>query len=226
MERTHLNIEETRQMFVYLANQMIASKDALTQADKAIGDGDHGIGMAKGFEAVRAKIESQEFVSLSELLNTVGFALMTSVGGASGAIFGTLYQGAATEMDDRTVFDAEALSNLLVHGLAAVKKRGKAKPGDKTMVDALEPAAMAAEAHRSKPLTAALSAVSEAAEKGMQNTKAMVATMGRAKSLGDRALGHPDPGAVSIHLILNSMADFARENGDATKPAQLSASAS
>lgn len=222
MQKTDLNLEETRQMFIYLADHMIASKDALTQADKAIGDGDHGIGMAKGFEAVRAKVAADEFACLADLFRAVGFALMTSVGGASGAIFGTLYQGGAIEMGNRTVFDAEVLARLLVHGLAAVKKRGKAKLGDKTMVDALEPAAQAAAAHRSDSLSAALAAVCQAAETGVVKTKAMVATMGRAKSLGERALGHPDPGAVSTHLILSFMADFATGNGDGAKPAETS----
>ena len=200
-------------MFVYLSEKIIASKDILTQADKAIGDGDHGIGMAKGFEAVIEKIQSQSFENLADLLKTVGFALMTSIGGASGAIFGTLYQGAAMKMGDRDQFDTDALTHLLVDGLEAVKKRGKSKPGDKTMVDALEPAAKAAtDQHAS--LEKALMAASEAARQGMENTKDMIATMGRAKSLGQRSIGQPDPGAVSTHLMLKFMTEYVTDNGN------------
>lgn len=215
MEQTALTLNETKDMFIFMSEKMIASKDLLTQADKAIGDGDHGIGMAKGFEAVREKLRGAEFATLAELLKTVGFALMTSIGGASGAIFGTLYQGAAAKTGDCKVFDSKALSHLLGDGLDAVKRRGKSKPGDKTMVDALEPAAQAASTQVAAPLESALEAATEAARDGMEKTKAMVATMGRAKSLGDRAIGHPDPGAVSTHLILSYMAQFVKENGTA-----------
>lgn len=215
MKRRHLDLQETKEMFVYLSYKMIASKDLLTQVDKAIGDGDHGIGMANGFEAVQTKIASQEFGSLAELFKVVGFALMTSIGGASGAIFGTLFQGAAMKLDGQILFDAETLSKFLVQGLDAVQKRGKSKPGDKTMVDALEPAAEVSKAYLSFTLEEALSAIVEAAKRGMEKTKEMVATMGRAKSLGERALGHPDPGAVSTHLILSFMFEYVCEKGNA-----------
>lgn len=208
MSKTQLNLQETKGMFIFISEKMISHKDILTEADKAIGDGDHGIGMAKGFEAVRLKMESQDFETLAAMLKAVGMALMSSIGGASGAIFGTLYQGAAKQMGERTVFDAEALSILLTEGLEAVKKRGKAKLGDKTMVDALEPAALAAQEQASASLDAALTAATGAAKGGVESTKDMVATMGRAKSLGDRALGHPDPGAISTHLIFECMTEY------------------
>jgi dihydroxyacetone kinase-like protein len=101
MKRTHLDLQETKEMFVFLSKKMIDSKDILTQADKAIGDGDHGIGMAKGFEAVIVKIDKKEFYSLDELFKAIGFALMTSIGGASGAIFGTLFQCAAPHLKEK-----------------------------------------------------------------------------------------------------------------------------
>lgn len=208
MSKTQLTLQETKGMIIFMSERMIGHKDLLTEADKAIGDGDHGIGMAKGFEAVRLKMETKDFESLADMFKAVGMALMTSIGGASGALFGTLYQGAAKQMGDRTEFDTGALSVLLVHGLEAVQKRGKAKPGDKTMVDALSPAAMAVANQAEAELTAALAAVTEAALGGVEKTKDMVATMGRAKSLGERALGHPDPGALSTHLILQSMTEF------------------
>jgi dihydroxyacetone kinase-like protein len=208
MGKTHLTLQETKGMFIFVAERMIAHKDILTEADKAIGDGDHGIGMAKGFEAVRLKMESQDFETLDAMFKAVGMALMSSIGGASGAIFGTLYQGAGRQMGGRTEFDAEALALLLTEGLAAVQKRGKAKLGDMTMVDALEPAASAAREQASASLHEALDAATQAAKGGMESTKDMVATMGRAKSLGDRALGHADPGAISTHLILECMTEY------------------
>lgn len=210
MKKMQLSLQETKEMFMYVAEQMIASKELLTEADMVIGDGDHGIGMAKGFTAVREKLNGYEFTSLDEICKTVGFALMMSIGGASGAIFGTLYQGAAKSLTGQTTFTATALSTMLGSGLEAVKVRGKSKPGDKTMVDALEPAATASKACLSLHLGEALSVATEAARLGMEKTKEMVATMGRAKSLGERSLGHPDPGAISTHLILNFMTEYVK----------------
>ena len=117
------------------------SQDLLTQADKAIGDGDHGIGMARGFAAVQAKLSASPPATVADLLKTTGMALLTSIGGASGVIFGTLFRGGARNLTDATIFNAETLSLMLADGLAAVQERGKANPGDKTMVDALTPAA-------------------------------------------------------------------------------------
>lgn len=217
MENNGLNLQETKEMFLFVADRMIDSKDLLTQADKVIGDGDHGIGMATGFEAVRNKLNGDEFGSLEDMLKAVGFALMMSIGGASGAIFGTLYQGAAKSLTEHTTFDSCALSTMLESGLEAVKERGKSKPGDKTMVDALEPAAVASKAYLKVNLNTALSAIADAAGNGMENTKNMIATMGRAKSLGERSLGHPDPGAVSMHLILCFMKDYVKHNCSAPR---------
>ena len=198
-------------MFIHVADRMVESKDLLTQADKAIGDGDHGVGMARGFEAVRQKLEEGTFGSLEELLKGVGMALLTSAGGAAGAVFGTLFRGGAKRLGDRLVFDSEALSFTLLDGLDAVKARGKARPGDKTMVDALKPAALTSQELASAPLDECLAAVTEAAREGMEATKDMVAAVGKAKTLGERSLGHPDPGAVSTYLILKYMAEYVIE---------------
>ena len=128
-------------MFIHVAQRMQESADLLTQADKAIGDGDHGIGMSRGFAAVQAKLEASPLATVADLLKTTGMALLTSIGGASGVIFGTLFRGGARNLTDVTVFNAETLSLMLADGLTAVQERGKAVPGDKTMVDALAPAA-------------------------------------------------------------------------------------
>jgi dihydroxyacetone kinase-like protein len=208
MGKSSLTLEQAQEMFIHVSKGMVGSKDLLTQADKAIGDGDHGVGMVRGFEAVSLKLEGQTFDALEPMLRTVGMALMTSIGGASGAIFGTLFRGGAKRLGARQDFDAEALALMLLDGLDAVKDRGKAQPGDKTMVDALEPAALKSQELASAPLDESLSAVAEAARQGMERTKGMVAKVGKAKTLGERALGHADPGAISTFLILRLMHDY------------------
>lgn len=208
MGKSQLSLQETQEMFILLSDRMVASKDLLTQADKAIGDGDHGIGMARGFETLHQKLEDATFTTLDELFKAIGMALMTSVGGAAGAVFGTFFRGGARRLGGREVFDSEALSFLLLDGLDAVKARGKAEPGDKTMVDALEPAALKSQVLASSPLDESLIAVTEAAQEGMEATKKMVAKVGKAKTLGERSLGHPDPGAVSTYLILTYMTKY------------------
>jgi dihydroxyacetone kinase-like protein len=208
MKKQSLTLDETRAMFMHVAHEMISKKDLLTQADQAIGDGDHGIGMARGFEAVQQKLDRNEFESIGALLQAVGTTLLMSIGGAAGAIFGTWFRGGAVSLMDQRKFDSEALAKMLSDGLAAVKNRGKAEPGDKTMVDALEPATHSAAAMQGHPLDEALAAVTKAAEHGMEQTKNMVAAMGKAKTLGNRAIGHPDPGALSTYLILSFMTAY------------------
>ena len=212
MGKSQLSLAETVAKLNHVAVGIEASKDILTEADIAIGDGDHGIGMARGFEAVRGKLATESFTSLDQLFKTVGTTLMGTMGGASGAIFGTLFRGGSKQLVNQTVFTSESLALLLGDGLQAIKERGKAKVGDKTMVDALEPAALKAKELSAAPLDDALPAAAEAARQGMEYTKTIVATMGRAKTLGERALGHPDPGAVSMSLILNYMAEYVTQN--------------
>ncbi len=195
-------------MLLHLCRTMEASKDLLTQADKAIGDGDHGIGMARGFEAVRLKLEAAEGAGVGDLLKLAGLALITSVGGASGVIFGTLFRSGGANLAGAQAFGSPELALLLSGGLQGVKERGKAKVGDKTMVDALEPAALRAAELIGLPLDEALPQVAAAAEEGMESTKRLVATVGKAKTLGERSLGHADPGALSLCLLLRSMAEY------------------
>jgi dihydroxyacetone kinase-like protein len=195
-------------MILAVAHGMIASTDVLTQADKAIGDGDHGIGMARGFTGVIEKVEDKEFTSIGHLFKTVGTAILTTAGGAAGAIFGTLFRGMAENVMDQTVLTSALFSGMLFDGLRAVETRGGAKPGDKTMIDALEPAAIESERQSSAPLDEALAVIAAAARLGMEKTREMIATVGKAKTLGERSLDHPDPGAISITLILSLMAEY------------------
>jgi dihydroxyacetone kinase-like protein len=214
MSSSVLSPQETQAMFACVSAEMIRSKDRLTQADKAIGDGDHGVGMARGFEAVGIKLREQPCETLDGLFNTIGMTLLMSIGGAAGAVFGTFFRGGARNLKGREIFDSSALSILLHDGLGAVQARGGAEPGDKTMVDALAPAAAVAGTLTSAHLYQSLPAVTAAARQGMEDTKHMVARIGKAKTLGQRSLGHADPGAISINLILEFMTDYVTEGKD------------
>jgi dihydroxyacetone kinase-like protein len=199
-----LELEGVRRMLAAASDAVLAETETLTRADQVIGDGDHGIGMARGFTAVKARLEG-ECSSIPQALGMVGQALMLNVGGSSGAIFGTMFLSGSRAVTGDTL-DAAGFAAFLQAGLEAVQKRGNAKVGDKTMVDALEPAARAAQAHAASPLADCLKAAAQAAWDGMESTKPLVATLGRARTLGERAVGHPDPGAISMALLLRGMA--------------------
>jgi dihydroxyacetone kinase-like protein len=203
-----LTVEGAREMLLFVARRMVESQEALTQADRAIGDGDHGVGMARGFEAVQAALSDGSFDTLEALFQAIGMALLTSIGGAAGAVFGTLFRGGGKALAGREAFDAAALAAFLQGGLEAVQKRGGARPGDKTMIDVLHPAGQAAAGLVDQPLGSALQSVVEAAEQGVEATRTMVATVGKAKTLGERSLGHPDPGAMSMAFVLRFMAEY------------------
>jgi len=209
MAQLELDLEATRAMLLEVAEGMISSTSYLTELDRVIGDGDHGIGMQHGFEAVRREISGPSFDSVGRMLQTVGTALMMSIGGASGAIFGTFFRGGGAKLPPEARLTSRTFAVFLSEGLSAVKARGKAKVGDKTMVDALEPAAWKAAELEAAPLSEAMAGAAEAARLGMERTKDMVASTGKSKTLGERSRGHADPGAASTHLMLKFMADFA-----------------
>lgn len=190
------------------ADLLLSETETLTRADQAIGDGDHGIGMARGFNAVKAALPGCG-ASVPAVLETVGKTLMLKVGGSSGAIFGTLFQSGSKALPEAPL-DAEGFARFLEAGLEGVQKRGNARPGDKTLVDALAPAAAEARAtleqNPGASLAQCLQAAARAAGDGLERTRDMVATLGRAKTLGERALGHPDPGAISMTLLLRGLA--------------------
>jgi dihydroxyacetone kinase-like protein len=201
-----LNLSETKALLSAAARSVILSKDRLTKADQDIGDGDHGVGMARGFTAFDQAI-AKEAHSIQELFRGCGRALMMASGGASGVIFGTLFQGAAQTVKG-DVFDAEALVLALEGGLKAVQGRGKAKIGDKTMVDALAPAAEAARKTfvGGGSLEQVAAAAAQAAGEGLEATRGWVAKIGKAKGLGEQTVGFVDPGALTMSILLDSIA--------------------
>jgi len=211
MSKESLTIEETRDMMIAVAKKIIESEPILTDADRELGDGDHGVGMERGMKAVIEALEAQDFDSVGKVLMAVGMAMMSNMGGASGAIFGTFFRiGGKTANEAETLGGAEAAA-FFREGTDSVMSRGGAKPGDKTMVDALVPASeRAAEVAASGGgVDAVLAAAAEGAAAGVEASKAMIATMGRAKTLGERSIGKPDAGAVSVSIIAAAMRDFA-----------------
>ena len=203
--------EQTRAMLLLVADRIIAAEPELSEADRRLGDGDHGIGMQRGMEAAKLKLaETPGDATVGDLFGAAGMAMMSSMGGASGVVFGSLFRAGTKALKDAAEgFDSAGLAALLQAATETIMKRGGAKPGDKTMLDALVPAAATAAGLTELPISAALDQAAAAAEKGRDDSCAMVATMGRAKTLGERSVGHPDAGACSVAIILRSMADFA-----------------
>ncbi|HLV03077.1 dihydroxyacetone kinase subunit DhaL [uncultured Georgenia sp.] len=184
----------------------------LMELDRAIGDGDHGDNLDRGFTAVTSKLADAAPDTPSAALKLIATTLMSTVGGAAGPLYGTAFLRAATSAGEDRI-DAAGVAGLLTAAVEGVVARGKASPGDKTMVDALGPAAEAARAAAENGATpqAVLVAAAEAAEEGARATEPMVAKKGRASYLGERSAGHVDPGAQSSALILRAAADAAAE---------------
>ena len=178
----------------------------LVRLDTAIGDGDHGTNMDRGMRKALANLETLEGDDIGGALKSVGMALVSSVGGAAGPLYGTLFlqMGAATTGADS--LDVAGLADALEAGVKGVQARGKAEPGDKTMVDALQPAvaALREAAEGDTSLSEAVGRAVAAAEEGMKSTIPMEARKGRASYLGPRSVGHQDPGATSSYLLLRS----------------------
>lgn len=209
-----ISIEQAKEMLIYVADQIIENKPYLTEIDSAIGDGNHGIGMAGGMQKAKAKLEAQEsFDSVYEVFAIAGKAMLMSMGGASGVIFGSLYLAGARGMEPKSELTADDLAAMERKSLEAIKVRGKASVGDKTMVDALEPAVEAMEANSGRGLLEMLKEAEKAAYQGVENTKGQLAKYGRAKSLLERAIGHQDAGATSVAIIFRSMREFVEKEG-------------
>jgi dihydroxyacetone kinase-like protein len=180
----------------------------LTDLDAAIGDGDHGVNMARGVTAVIAALDESAPADMAALCKQVGMTLVKSVGGASGPLYGTFFLRVASALGPVDTVDAQSFAGALRAGVAGVVQRGRAEAGDKTMVDALAPAldALDAALASGSGIAAALHDATAAAEKGRDATQSMVARKGRASYLGQRSVGHLDPGATSAVMLINSAA--------------------
>ncbi|MDQ6772069.1 MAG: dihydroxyacetone kinase subunit DhaL [Candidatus Dormibacteraeota bacterium] len=184
-----------------------AQRDYLVQLDAAIGDGDHGTNMTRGFEAVVQALDGQNDTLPGRLLILAGRTLVSTVGGASGPLWGSALRSGGRALADSPTFDGPQLVEVLAAALASVKDLGAAAAGDKTMVDALEPAvdSLRSDVANGTPLAAALAAAAAAAETGMRATVPLSARKGRASYLGERSIGHQDPGATSTALIIRAL---------------------
>ncbi len=187
------------------AGVIAEQRQELVRLDTAIGDGDHGTNMDRGMKAAVEKLEATEGDDIGALLKAVGMALVSKVGGAAGPLYGTLFLQMGTSAAGKTELDLAGWTEALEAGVKGVQSRGKAEPGDKTMLDALLPAVEALKA--GSDLGDALRASAGAAREGMEATIPLEARKGRASYLGPRSVGHQDPGATSSQLLLQAAAD-------------------
>ena len=194
------------------AAAMAEHRDELTALDAAIGDADHGVNMHRGFQAVVARLDETQ--DAGSIARGAAMALISTVGGAAGPLYGTFFMRFAASVGAKHEFTAAELAAAFRAGLDGLAQRGKAQAGEKTILDALAPACAALEADlaNGEPLSDALLGAAEAARQGVLATIPLVATKGRASYLGERSRGHQDPGATSAYLIVKAAADaFAGE---------------
>ena len=181
------------------------NKDFLTELDMPIGDSDHGINMARGFQAVAAKLPTLEGKDAGTILKTVGMTLVSTVGGASGPLYGTAFMKAGMKVMGKMEVGMDDFLVMLQEAVDGIKMRGKSTTGEQTMLDAMVPALEAMKA-ASGSAAEVLAAGLKAAQDGVEATKGMIATKGRASYLGERSLGHQDPGATSFTLLFSVIA--------------------
>jgi len=201
---------QVREWVRAFAAAIAENKDHLTELDAAIGDADHGINMNRGMQAVLGKLDAVADDDIGALLKAVGMTLVSTVGGASGPLYGTLFLRMGTAVAGQPGMSAQEWAAALAAGVAGVQGRGKAELGDKTMIDALVPAAeaVASALADGAAFDEALGKSARAARQGMEATIPLVARKGRASYLGARSAGHQDPGATSSWLLIRAAADI------------------
>lgn len=203
-----MDIDLARAWVQAIAAAVEKHKDHLTQLDSAIGDADHGTNMHRGFSAATAALADFGPDTVGAVLVKTGTTLISSVGGASGPLYGSAFRAIGKALDTPTA-DTEQFAEALAAGLQSVQKLGAATPGDKTMIDAYTPAlaAFRLTADSGGDFAAAALAAADAAEEGMRATTPMQARKGRASYLGARSIGHQDPGATSTALIFRALSE-------------------
>ena len=198
---------KTIEILKAMAERIEAEKDYLTELDNEIADGDHGVNMAKGFNAVVAKISAMEGKDIGSLLKTTGMTLVSTVGGSAGPLYGTAFMKAGAALKDKMEIDGNDLVAALEAAIGGIKMRGKATVGEKTMLDAICPAydAIKEAVGAGDGIKAALAKGVKAAKAGVEYTKTIKATKGRASYIGERSIGHQDPGATSSLYMMEAM---------------------
>lgn len=192
-----------------IADMVESEKAFLTELDNVIGDGDHGINLARGFHEVEKKLDSLKEKDIGTLLKTVGMTLVSTVGGASGPLYGTAFMKSGQAMAGKTDIQLNDFLECLQVSIEGIQMRGKSTTGEKTMLDAMVPSlvAMQKEAETQTSPKDVFAAGVKAAEEGVEYTKTIIATKGRASYLGERSIGHQDPGATSFTYILKVIYD-------------------
>ena len=199
-----MDYNEVKQTIYKIVEVIDENRDFLSSLDAAIGDGDHGFNLSKGFNAAKNNIEKQNPATIDGLLKTTATALIATVGGASGPLYGTMFLKASVYMKEKDALSLADFAECLNVAVDGVMQRGKAVKGEKTMLDALIPALDSLKA--SAGASDALEKAAAAAKDGVEYTKTIIATKGRASYLGERSLGHADPGATSSAMILETIA--------------------
>ena len=199
-----MNIELTK-LIDAVVDTIRTHADELTELDQAIGDGDHGINMKRGFEAIAELQDELNDMNLSEALQKIGMTLVMKIGGASGPLYGTLFMQMGKSIPEN--IDENNIATAFANGVEAVGKRGKSEPGQKTMLDVLVPVSDAFQkcANEQTHLTELLQRIVQLAQESLDATKPMLAKKGRASFLGERSIGHLDPGAMSSFLIIKAI---------------------
>ena len=192
-----------------IAERITENKDFLTELDREIGDSDHGINMSRGFSAVMEKL-SPEDSDIGATLKKLGMTLLSKVGGASGPLYGTAYMEAGKITAGKTELTPSDMKAVLEVAIAGIQKRGKAVKGEKTMLDALIPASetFSAKIAEGADMVTALDSACDSSREGVEYTKTIIATKGRASYLGERSIGHQDPGATSALITLEAIRDY------------------
>jgi dihydroxyacetone kinase-like protein len=208
-DREGVSYAEVERWLRAFADAIATERTYLTELDSAIGDADHGINMNRGMQAAMAKLDGASGEDIGVLLKTVGMTLVSTVGGAGGPLYGTLFMQMGAASSGKTHLTADEWADALDSGIQGVIKRGKAERGDKTMIDALLPAldALRAALKDGDSTARAVERSASAAEEGMKGTTPLVARKGRASYLGERSAGHQDPGATSSYLLLKAAAE-------------------
>jgi dihydroxyacetone kinase-like protein len=189
-----------------ISETMEKEKGYLSELDGAIGDGDHGVNMAKCFREVKKKLPENIDKDVGTILKNVGMVILNSVGGAMGALYGTLFLKASKEVMEKMEINLEDLIKMFEAGEKGIQEMGKAQLGDKTLLDTIDPAVKALKEAQAqgKSFNDALAAFSEAAKKGAESTRGLISKTGRSSRLGERTIGHQDAGATSCYFILNA----------------------
>jgi dihydroxyacetone kinase-like protein len=203
-----LSLDEIREMLVAVSTAIVDAEGFLTEIDLAVGDGDHGTGMALGFGEIKNMLlQAREYPTVQALFLEVGGKLIDAMGGASGILFGTFFISGIRHVESEKTLALKDFACIFENAYKAISARGRAKPGDKTMLDALYPAAEALKqaAEKDLPLAEGLRLASQKAAAGAEATRAMKASTGRAREYREASIGHQDPGATSVSLIVGSM---------------------